>query len=312
MISTIFGKTKPINYIILLTFFGVFYCVVNFYIFKGFSGFERMGIHFMALIVLFFSVLAVNFMVKKNKLTETNSFAILTYTILFVIFPEALTDYKSIFCSLFILLALRRMLSLRTLNDTKSKIFDATFWILIASFFHNWALLFLLVVIASIYTYELKNIRNWLVPLAAFFTVFILAFCILSFLDNVNFFNSHFKFQFDYKAFNFFSGGQSVTLILYVVIALILSIFTFLKLGKTGLGKIISMRLVALSFVIGLVLEFLITDSNEHPILLTFFPAAVFFTNYVEAIKKPNLKEAVLITLILLPISVLVIGISIA
>ncbi len=312
MISTIFGKTKPINYIILLTFLGIFYCVVNFYIFKGFSGFERLGIHFMTLVILLFSVFAVNFMVKKNKLTETNSFAILTYTILFVIFPEALTDYNSIFCSLFILLALRRLISLRTLNDTKSKIFDATFWILIASFFHNWALLFLLVVVASIYTYELKNIRNWLVPLAAIFTVFILSFCTLSFLDNVNFLKSYFRFEFDYRAFNFFVGGQSVTLILYVVITLILSIFTFLKLSKTGLGKIISMRLVALSFVIGLILEFLITNSNEHPILLTFFPAAIFFTNYVEAIKRPNLKEAILIALILVPISVLVIGIIIA
>ena len=308
MISTIFGKTKPINYIILLAFLAVFYGVVNFYIFEDNSGYDRLGAHLLSLIVLTFSVFAVNFVVKKNKLTETNSFVILTYTILFIVFPEVLTDHKSIFCSLFILLALWRLISLRTLINTKSKIFDATFWVLVASFFHEWALLFLLVVFASIYTYELKNIRNWLVPFVAFFTVFSLSFCTLSFLDKVQFFESHFRFQFNFEALNFLSGGQSVTLVLYVILILILSIFTFLKLGKSGLGKIISMRLVAMSFVIGLIVEFLITDSSQHPIILTFFPAAVFFTNYIEAINKPKLKEAVLITLVVLPISVLVIG----
>ncbi len=312
MISTIFGKTKPINYIILLAFWVVLYGVVNFYIFENSSNFERIGTHFLTLFVLMFSLFVVNFMVKKNKLTETNSFAILIYTILGVLFSKALTDYKSIFCSLFILLALRRLISLRTLIDTKSKIFDATFWVLVASFFHDWALLFLLVVFVSIYTYELKNIRNWLVPVAALFTVFIISFCILSILNNVQFFESHFRFQFDFEEFNFLNGSQSVKLVLYLLLTFVLAIFTFLKLAKTGLGKIISMRLVAMSFVIGLIIKFLITDSSQHPILLTFFPAAVFFTNYIEAIKKPKLKEAVLIALVVLPISVLVIGIIVA
>jgi len=290
----------------------VFYGLVNFYIFDALYSDEDLGFRLMALILLLFSIFVVNFIVKKNKLTEANSFAILFYVILTTVFPETITDNKAIFCSFFLLLATRRIISLRTLKDTKLKIFDATIWVLVASFFYDWAILYQILILAAIYTYEPKNIRNWLVPLAAFFTVGMIAFSILAATNNLGYFSNHFQFEFNFEKEYFFNLAKSSKLVIYILLVLILGIFAFLRLGKTGLGKIVSMRLIALSFVIGLVIKVLITSSSNYPILITFFPAAVFLTNYIEAIKKPNLKEFVLIGMILIPLMVLLISQSIA
>jgi hypothetical protein len=250
----------------------------------------------------------VDFVVKKNKLTEANSFAILFYVILMIVFPETLTDHNSIFCSFFLLLATRRIMSMRTLKDTKLKVFDATIWVLVSSFFYDWTLLYLLMVLAAIYTYEPKNIRNWLVPLAAIFAVGMVTFCVLAMTDNLSFIGHQFQFQFNIELKYFFNLTQSSKLGLYILLVLVLGIFAFLRLGKTGLGKIVSMRLIALSFAIGLVVKVLIISNDQYPILITFFPAVVFMTNYVEAIKKPNMKEFILIGMIVIPLSVLLIG----
>ncbi len=308
MISNIFGKTKPINFIILLTFLFAFYWLVNLFLYDTDAPTEKLVIQFIALILLLFSIIMVDFVVKKNKLTEANSFAILFYVILMIVFPETLTDHNSIFCSFFLLLATRRIMSMRTLKDTKLKVFDATIWVLVSSFFYDWTLLYLLMVLAAIYTYEPKNIRNWLVPLAAIFAVGMVTFCVLAMTDNLSFIGHQFQFQFNIELKYFFNLTQSSKLGLYILLVLVLGIFAFLRLGKTGLGKIVSMRLIALSFAIGLVVKVLITSNDQYPILITFFPAVVFMTNYVEAIKKPNMKEFILIGMIVIPLSVLLIG----
>jgi flagellar biosynthesis protein FliQ len=83
-----------------------------------------------------------------------------------------------------------------------------------------------------------------------------------------------------------------------------MSIFAFLKLGKSGLGKIVTTRLIVFSFVVGLVLNILVSSEGIHPILLTFFPAAVLITNYVESIKRENTQEIILIFSIFVPFMV--------
>lgn len=312
MISTIFGKTKPVNFIILLTFLFGFYWLVNYYFFAQDFSTEKVVNQCIALVLLMLSIFVVNFVIKKNKLTEANSFAILFYVILTSVFPETLTDNKAIFCSFFLLLATIRIISLRTLNEIKPKVFDATIWVLVASFFYDWALLYLILILAAIYTYEPKNIRNWLVPIAAFFAVGIIVFCVLALTNNLIFLENHFQFQFNFEKEHFFNLTQSSKVVIYILLVLVLGIFAFLRLGKRGVGKIVSMRLIALSFVIGLAVNVVITSSDNYPILITFFPAVVFMTNYIEAIKKPNLKEFILVGMIVIPLSLVFISHSIS
>lgn len=311
MISSIFGKTKPINYIIVLVFLFVFYWFWHAMMSTMPSESEVFALKLLASAVLLLSVFVADFIVKRNKLTEPNSFAILFYAILVLVFPETLLDNDAVFCSLFLLLASRRLISIRSLKNIKLKIFDATVWVMVSSVFYDWAILYLLLVFAAIYIYEPKNIRNWMVPFAGIFTVFMIGYGILVLAGNTAYITEHYQLRFNWDSSYFSNIANSSKLILYILLIFALSIYAFLKLGKAGLGKIVTMRLIAFSFVIGLVVKILTKSSDDYPIMITFFPAVIFLTNYVESIKKANIKELVLMASIALPLLVRAIGLII-
>ncbi|MEO1010647.1 MAG: hypothetical protein AAFX53_05030 [Bacteroidota bacterium] len=301
MISSIFEKTKPINFIIVFAPLFVFYWLAHFFLFGRTYSAEEFVWRLLVLGILLFSLFLVNFICHRNKITGTNSFALLFYALLMLVFPETMTDVNAICCSLFLLLGTRRLISLKSLKNVKSKIFDATLWILVASLFYNWAMLYLLLVLAAIYTYEPKNIRNWLVPLAAGFAVFTITYGILILLEKPYLMAQWSRFDFDFSSKYFFDWGNSSRLLIYILATLLAGLLAFLRLGNTGLGKIVTMRLIALSFLIGIVLKVLATSDSAYPVILTFFPAVVFMTNYIESLKKANIKEMVLMASILIP-----------
>ena len=306
MISSIFGKTKPINYIILFTFLFVLYWLVHYFIFKNAFSVEFIGVNILVLAALLFSIFIVDFIVKRNKLTDVNSFSMLFYALLIVVFIESLQDVNAILCSLFLLLATRRLISIRSLKDIKLKIFDATFWIIVSSLFYEWAILYLILVFTAIYIYEPKNIRNWLVPLTGIFVVFMISYAVSLLLGNPNYLFEHYNFSIQLNTAYFLEWSSSSKRIVYLVLTLCAIVLSLLKLGSLGVGKVVTMRLLAFSFIIGILID-LFTDSvHSHPIIITFFPSVVFMTNYIERIKKANIKEVILILSIFIPFMVLI------
>ena len=306
MISSIFGKTKPINYIIVFSFLFVFYWFVHFFIFDNPYSVAYIGFQTIILGVLFFSIFIVDFIVKKNNLADDNSFSMLFYAMLIVLFHETLMDVDAIFCSLFLLFAIRKLFSIRSLKNIKFKIFDATLWVMISSLFNEWAVLYLVLVFATIYIYEPNNIRNWLVPFAATFTVFMISYTILILANNSGYLFKHYQFSLQFNTAYFLEWGSSIRRIFYLILTLFTIAFSFFKLGKVGTGRTFTMRLLALSFFIGIVVDLFSVSNSVHPILITFFPAVVFLTNYVEVIKKPKIKEIVLILSIFIPLMVFI------
>lgn len=306
MISSIFEKTKPINFIIVLVFLFLFYWSVQFYLLDyTFTDIEIVP-SIVVLTILLFSVFVLDFVVKRNKLTGTNSFAILFFTMLFVVFPETLGDSNAVFTSFFLLLAMRRLLSIKSLKNIKLKIFDSGLWICISSIFYEWSILYLLLVFAAIYIYDPKNIRNWLVLLSVAFCFFMILYGVLVLLDEASFMKNHYDFAINYDAIFPIKWWSSLKLSLYALLNMVLAFSTFIHLGKAGMGKVIIMRLIALSFLIGLVVNFLVTSENTSAIMITFFPSVIFIVNYLESIKKSKFLEVLLIASILVPILVFV------
>nr|WP_282048789.1 DUF6427 family protein [Maribacter aquivivus] len=307
MISSIFEKTKPVNFIILLVFLFLFYWSVQFYLFDLSMSNVEIAPSIGILTILLFSVFIVDFVVKRNKLTGTNSFAILFFTLLFVVFPETLGDNNALFTSFFLLLAMRRLLSIKSLKNIKLKIFDASLWICISSVFYEWALLYLLLVFAAIYIYEPKNIRNWLVIISVGFCFLIILYGILVLLDKPNFILEHYDFAINYDAIFPIKWWTSLKMTLYALFNIALAFSAFVHLSKSGVGKVIVMRLIAFSFVIGLVVNVLVTSENNNAVMITFFPSVIFIVNYLESIKKPKFLELILVSSILIPIIVFVV-----
>lgn len=306
MISSIFEKTKPVNFIILLVFLFLFYWSVQFYLLDTAFSEVEIAKSGAILTTLLFSVFIVDFIVKRNKLTGTNSFAILFFTLLFVVFPYTLGDNNAIFTSFFLLLAMRRLLSIKSLKNIKLKIFDAGLWICISSIFYEWALLYLLVVFAAIYIYDPKNKKNWLVLLSVGFCFFMILYGILILLGKPEFIGNHYDFAIYYNAIFPIKIWTSLKMTLYALFNMALAFSAFINLSKSGVGKVITLRLIAFSFVIGLIVNILVTSENNNAVIITFFPSVIFIVNYLESIKKPKLLELLLIAGIMVPIIVFV------
>lgn len=285
----------------------VFYWFVYFFLHANNYTVSELLQKALALLVLMSSFFVVNFVVKRNKITGTNSFSLLFYVLLMLVFPETLMDNNAVFCSFFLLMASRRLISMRSLKNLKLKIFDATLWVMVSSLFYEWAVLYLFLIFVAIYIYEPKNIRNWLVPLTGIVTALMIFYGVSILAGQDGYLISHYKFHFQFNTDYFIDWGSGTRVVVYLAVTLVAGILAFLKLGSAGLGKVATMRLIALFFIIGLAVKVLTTSSASNAILITFFPAAVFMTNYVESIRKAKIKEIVLVACISITFFVVVI-----
>src|SRR5690606_18610161 len=154
MISSFFGKTKPINYIVLAIFLFLFYFT------NAFLGLGEQKINdvipfeLLAFVVLLLGIFIINQMVRTEKITDFNSYTILFFVLLVIAFAENLQLKNAIFTNFFLLLALWRLLSIKSTRNVKHKIFDASLLIVVASLFYDWAIVFLLLVFVVINLYD--------------------------------------------------------------------------------------------------------------------------------------------------------------
>ncbi|HEU0135898.1 MAG TPA: hypothetical protein VFQ50_01265, partial [Flavobacterium sp.] len=169
MITSLFRKSTPLNYTILIISVLIFFLLFQ----TGHSDGELTPILLLEKITLggliFASLFIVNFIVKKNGLSKDNSYTILFYLLFMLFFPSVMDNINMILANFFILFALRRLMSLHSLKAHKEKIFDASFWIFVAALFHFWSILFIILVFISIFFHVSRDYRNWLLPFIAFF-----------------------------------------------------------------------------------------------------------------------------------------------
>ncbi|MBC2838248.1 DUF6427 family protein [Robiginitalea sp. SC105] len=295
MISSVFGKTKPVNYILVLAFLFLLYAIVLFFRFDREISLETLPMDVLGGVALLLSILLMNFIVQRNQLTGAHSFVIYFFALLVLLFPESLLDRQALVANLFVLLALRRLISLKSLRNVKSKIFDGTLWILVGSLLVDWVLLFLLLPWLYVYFYDPRSLRNWLNPLAAVVVVGLIATAILMLAGIPDFMTSHYRLRWEGTVEYWSQWRNAVKLSLYVMVILIAGFIAFLKLGKAGHGRIVVMRLLAISLLIGIAVVMLRSGTRGSPIVLTFFPAAVFLSKYIESVRKEKFREGLLI-----------------
>ncbi|MEM9363432.1 MAG: hypothetical protein AAGA43_12395 [Bacteroidota bacterium] len=308
MISSFFSKTKPINYVVLCSFLVLFFGF--YYIYGPFFGSLDQNYFFdsLALLALLLEMLIINEIVRREKVTDFSSFAMLFFVLLLVVFPEGMIDRNLVFCNFFLLLSLWRLVSIKTAKNVKHKIFDASFGIGVASLFINWALIYLVLVFLVINMYDRGTFKNWFVPLIAICTLGILAFTTLQFYGGLPFLEAHYRFQINFLRQDF-KTFEIVKSSLYVFASLIIMILAFLKLRQKGGGKLLSLRVLFFAFVLSvIVMSF---DLNKMGMaLLGFFPVSVFITNYLETFKQNRYKEVAIVILLFLPFFILGVQLS--
>ena len=298
MITSVFKKSTLLNnalVLVLLLFFFFMYQTSDLLTTTSAQGFSKTATLILLLLASFFLV---NFTVKKNNLTKNSSYTILFFLLFLIIFPSILTNYNLLFANFFLLLAIRRLISLQTLKAPKEKIFDASMWIFIAALFHFWCILFIILVYISIIFHVSRDYRNWLLPFVAFFATAVIFLVSALVFDPTWIVHILSETQTNFELNYFTNNYQNIALSFFVVIALYFVSSMIFTLTNKPLILQASYKKMIFGFLIGVTIFLISPDKNNAMLLFTFMPLSVMGTTNIEYSQSKMYQEIVLIMVI--------------
>jgi hypothetical protein len=305
MITSIFSKSKPINFIIVFFITLLAFIVERLRMPAG----QITVLLVLKEIVLFFvcyaSILLVNFIVSKNSLSRKSNYEILLFSLFLFTLTQTTSNVNILLSNFFVLLGLRRVISLRSPNNINKKIFDAAFWFAIAALFYFWAILFFVLILVTLALYNDIKPNHWVVPFVGLAAVFVIT-CGVSIIVYDNFLGA-FKSLPD-VSFNF-NSYDSASYIIAITILLsfgVWSSFFYIKSIKEQKKAFrASFKSIHFSVIIGFCIMVLSPVKDGSEFLFIFAPLAIVVANYIEIIQEKWFKEIFLGVLILLPFALL-------
>lgn len=294
MLASVFNKSRPINYVLISAGLILVYFLYLFKDSKWTESYWLILTNAGLFLLLSGSLLLVNFITKKNTLTKNNTYAMFLFLVFLVLFPTILVNTNIIISSFFIMLALRRLISLQSLITPKEKIFDASFWIFAASLFHFWAILFILLVFVSIVFHASRDYRNWLIPFIAFFAVAVIytMAILISGKSFMNEFTGKVGISFDFTYFE--NIYQNIALAIFSSIAVLFAATHSVSVPNRPLNMQSSHKKIIFSFFIGVAIYALSDDKNNSFLAFTFAPLAIMGANYLESQENVWFREGLL------------------
>lgn len=297
MIASLFSKTRPINYaLVLIMLFSCFF-LYQFQIsnedFPSGDLFSKI-IVFLLLLLSFFLV---NFISLKNTLTQNDNYAILLFLVFILLFPSILNNIKIVLSNVFLLLALRRLISLKTLSSSKEKIFDASFWIFLSAIFHFWSILYILLVFISIVFHSGKDYKNWILPFVSFFCVWILYIATsLILYDNYSINKDVFEVSFNF--FDFKNSYENMTLAAFVSISVLFFASQTIDYQNKPLNMQSSYKQIYFAFILSIGIYVFSANKSNDLLLYSFAPLSILGANMFEKMENSIYKEVSLYLLL--------------
>ena len=302
MLTNFFSNSKPFHFILISLLLFVGYTFYNFQI----SSFENDFIRLIQLTFKFglyiISMLIFSFIIKKNNLTQINSYALFIFICLLLLTPNVFQNSKPILSTVFILLALRRILSFNSKKNIQKKILDASLWIGIATLFCFWSILFLLVLYAALIQLASKNFKLFLIPIIGIFVVFIICTIYFLYLDNnMYWFTDYENFiSFDFSSYKLLKNFFSLFVILSMTV--ISLVFKFLNFTKTPLRKKSKYWIIIFTLITGIIIVILTGQKNGIELIFTIVPISILFSNFIEALQREWVSEMMLWFILIAPI----------
>lgn len=310
MISHIFSKTKPVNFL-LLTFLLAVYILS----FEGFIGIgsqdsrgfcayllQNIGFFLKGLALLVPVIFLIDFILKRNKLVLTHSYTLFYFVVFCGFFPAIFSHTDLLLAHFFVLLGLRRILSLKTKQRSRRKVFEACLWFLVASYFYDWTLLYLLVLVASLLIYDKNNPRYWGL---IFWAILVYAALLWGFVirDNFSsFFNQQYLFNVQPQGFY---AKMSLVIIGFFGISTLVLLWNYSRKASAkvaSLGRKNSLAILTLTGFLGGLLYLFSPADNHSALVFSFFPLAFLWSNTTELLPKTWQKEVLMWSVLSAPL----------
>ncbi len=291
MLTSFFGKSNPVNYLILGAF------IIVGYLLGAISGSSIVITpillleHGFFIILSVLSMLLLDFIIRKNHLTKNNTFAILFFTCFLVMLPIIFLQHKILLANVFLLLALRRIMSLRSDKNSSKKILDASIWITVASLFYFWSLLFFIPLFIAVIQKPNTNYKQILIPFTGFMAVLIIntAYQLLVNDSLYWFANWQDAISFDFSKYNSASVLVPITVILAFYIWA--GVYRVLKISTIPLKERPNYLLLLYLSITALFVALSGPEKTGAEILFILAPVAIIATNYIENFETERYVE---------------------
>lgn len=309
MLTSFFSKSKPIN------LFPIIFLMLAFYAMACFGGTGEEATFLLILeniglaLALTLSLLVLNFIAKKNELTKRSAFKTLLFAISIICFWPILQNDAVILANLFLLLALRRIISMRTQKDVQKKIFDAAFWISIASLYQFWAVLFFILIFFAILNFS-STLKNWLIPFVAFGAVAILTLSFHLFV-----YDSFYTFSEYYQVSNLdFSSYRRLEIVVPLGIILLVlgwSLISYISaIQKASITRRPVLNLVLFCLFIASAVAVFSPTKDSSELIFFMVPFSIIASNFFERKKNMLVKNILLGIFLLIPFIVLLLDLE--
>ena len=282
MITSFFRTSKPLHYLIFLVLFFAIFVFQSFYNHNinqsPISYLTLFGVFFLFLVTFFVYV----FIITKNDLTQKNSFAALYLCLFIGILPQFFLTPIVMLSNLFVLLGLRRIFSLKKNLNTKKKLFDAGFWIALATIFYPWSVLYFVPLFVAILMITSDYFKNTFAVFFGALSVSLTAFLYIFFLNK--------DFDIWLKQMPQINLDLSIyyDLITFFPLAILLisSLWGISSLFNKMVFKISKSRFVYFilfsALVIGLIIPLVSENKSMADFIFLVFPLAIVMANNTE------------------------------
>lgn len=301
MLTSFFSKSKPVNTIVVLLYMTIGFIVVNINSFSDrYSALQILKIIGLWLLYIF-TMFVLNFISQKNELTRLTSYRILLFGAFTLAFPEALTNPKIIISGVFIMLSIRRILSLRSGLHMERKLFDAGLWIMFATLVFFWSHVFVLVLFGALIFYGKSSWRYWFIPVLSVATVAILTTCYVLYIneDSSYILNIIDDASFDFRQYSLI---KIVLPIAFVSTFFLWTVWTFLKESAAASAALRPTYILIFVFaLVALLIVLVAPDKNGQEWYFFAIPLAIMGTSFFENESSKWIPEALLWIIVLLP-----------
>lgn len=299
MLASIFSKSKPINIVIVSALMILGFTLLSIIEFEKDLNVTNIATGLFALLLTLFLL---DFIISKNSLTKKNSYAIMFFGLFLALFPEVFLYSDYLWSNIFVLLAIRRLLSMHSRKHLKQKFFDAAFWLALASLLNPWTAVFFILILVALVYYSGNDVKTILIPFVAVLCVLILKVSYNILMFNSYFYEADFEYEVLWQFENYLSLKYSMKLLVFlpVLIWSLIKLLFSLKDKKAEVKP--SYILLFWSCLIGLVVSCLSPLKDGGELIYLLGPAAVVLALNLESIKKEWISNTFVTVFIILPL----------
>jgi hypothetical protein len=203
-----------------------------------------------------------------------------------------------------LLFGFRKIYSLKSEKNIKKKLFDAGFWVAIASLIYFWSIIHLILVYIAIIIFKKLTFKNIMVPIIGAITPLFLYFAYNDFINKSDMFFDGFntEINFDFSVYN--TVQLSIPIVLLAIVLLWSLVVVTPKVAMVNNKLKSSWLLVLMHLVVALVVVQLAPIKNGSELFFLFFPGAIIIANFVQKEMSPILQNLILIMFLLASMSV--------